>query len=560
MNTFDWVVLVLTLGLIVGYGSWKTRANTNIHGYLLGGKEAQWFTVALSIMATQASAITFLSAPGQAYTEGMGFVQFYLGLPLAMVVLCVTVVPIYHRLNVYTAYEYLEKRFDLKTRALAAFLFLLQRGLAAGFTIFSPALILSSLLGWSLVYTNLGVGLLVIIYTVTGGTRAVNVTQKYQMLVILIGMVAAGVTVVQLFPEQVSFGDALSLAGSMNRMEIIDPEFDLENKYTIWSGLIGGFFLALSYFGTDQSQVQRYLSASSIRQSRLGLIFNGMAKIPMQFLILLVGVLLYVLYLFVQPPVFFNQQLLSEVQEAGYGNELAQLQQQHEQAYEQRKQQAFNLHESLGAETEAVATEQLRQADAQLAVVRGETLSLIKTAVPNADTNDVNYIFIHFVLTQLPIGLVGLLIAVILSASMSSTASELNALASTTIVDIYKRMFKPQASDKHYLNASKLATVLWGFYAIAFAMVANQLGTLIEAVNVLGSLVYGTILGIFLSAFYVKRINGNGVFVAGVLTEVLVLLLWHFEVVPYLWLNVIGCLSVMAIALLLQQIFPKNKE
>jgi SSS family transporter len=560
MNIFDWVVLVLTLGLIVGYGSWKTRANTNIHGYLLGGKEAQWFTVALSIMATQASAITFLSAPGQAYTEGMGFVQFYLGLPLAMVVLCVTVVPIYHRLNVYTAYEYLEKRFDLKTRALAAFLFLLQRGLAAGFTIFSPALILSSLLGWSLVYTNLGVGLLVIIYTVTGGTRTVNVTQKYQMLVILIGMVAAGVTVVQLFPEQVSFGDALSLAGSMNRMEIIDPEFDLENKYTIWSGLIGGFFLALSYFGTDQSQVQRYLSASSIRQSRLGLIFNGMTKIPMQFLILLVGVLLYVLYLFVQPPVFFNQQLLSEVQAAGYGNELAQLQQQHEQAYEQRKQQAFNLHESLGAETEAVATEQLRQADAQLAAVRGETLSLIETAVPNADTNDVNYIFIHFVLTQLPIGLVGLLIAVILSASMSSTASELNALASTTIVDIYKRMFKPNASDKHYLNASKLATVLWGFYAIAFAMVANQLGTLIEAVNVLGSLVYGTILGIFLSAFYVKRINGNGVFVAGVLTEALVLLLWPFEVVPYLWLNVIGCLSVMAIALLLQQIFPKNKE
>jgi Na+/proline symporter len=560
MNILDWLVLGGTLLFIVGYGSWKNRENKDIQSYLLGNKQANWFTVALSIMATQASAITFLSAPGQAYTDGMRFVQFYFGLPLAMIVLSIAVVPIYHRLNVYTAYEFLEKRFDVKTRVLAAFLFLTQRGLAAGFTIFAPSLILSSLLGWNIDLTNILIGTLVVVYTVTGGTKAVSLTQKYQMAVILVGMVVAGVMVVALLPEKVSFGNALHMAGKMGKLNAVDLDFDLTSRYNIWSGLIGGFFLALSYFGTDQSQVQRYLSGSSIGQSRLGLLFNGMVKIPMQFLILLIGALLYVFYFFNQPPVFFNKVVYEKTMNSAYADELKSLQDEHSILFYQRKEAATALADALGQgdETSVNSTmEGLMELNQQVAAVRERSVAVIKQADPKADTNDTNYIFLTFVTDYLPAGLVGLLIAVILSASMSSTSSELNALASTTVVDIYKRFVKPEASDRHYVVMSKWITALWGVYAIIFTMFANQLGTLIEAVNILGSLVYGSILGIFLVAFFLKKIHGKPTFIAAIIAQSFILYLFFFTKTPYLWFNVIGCLLVIAFAWVLNPFFRK---
>ncbi|MDW7690936.1 sodium:solute symporter [Flammeovirgaceae bacterium SG7u.111] len=557
MEILDWIVLVGTLAFIVVYGSWKSRGSKDIKGYLLGGKEAGWLTVALSIMATQASAITFLSAPGQAYSDGMRFVQFYFGLPIAMVVLSMTVVPFYHRLNVYTAYEFLEKRFDVWTRTLTAFLFLMQRGLAAGFTIFAPSLILSSLLGWDINLTNALIGIMVIVYTFTGGTKAVNQTQKYQMVVILFGMFIAGVLVVEMLPDEVSFGSAMKIAGKMGKLNAVDFDFDLSSRYNIWTGVIGGFFLALSYFGTDQSQVQRYLSGSSVKQSRLGLLFNGMAKIPMQFLILFIGAMVYVFYIFHQPPVVFNKVLLENTQETAMHDELLAAESAYIDAYEEKKKSAFSyvdaLEEGDDAKTEEAITH-LRASDEEMKKAREEAKTIIETADPSADTNDINYIFLTFVIDYLPTGIVGLLIAVILSASMSSTSGELNALASTTLVDIYKRLGKKEASDAHYLKVSKWITVFWGGYAILFAMYANRLGSLIEAVNILGSLVYGTILGIFLTAFYVKRAGSRATFIAAVLSEAIILFCYFHPAIniPYLWYNVIGSISVMIFALIIQ--------
>jgi len=555
MGTTDWLVLVGTLSFIVIYGVWHTRGSKNIQSYLLGDNRMHWWTIGLSIMATQASAITFLSAPGQAYDDGMRFIQFYFGLPIAMVILSVTLVPLYHKMKVYTAYEFLERRFDLKTRILTAFLFLTQRGLAAGFTIFAPSLVLSSLFGWNIYLTNLLTGLVVIVYTVTGGTRAVSQTQKHQMAVILIGMFAAGVFVVNMLPEEISFVDALHLAGKTGRLNVVDLEFDPTSKYNIWSGIIGGAFLALSYFGTDQSQVQRYLGGKSVAQSRMGLLFNGLLKIPMQFLILFIGAMLYVFYIFHQPPVFFNKVVEDEVATSSFGAEYKERKEAYYQLNEIRKEKAIALKDAIRNNNKQEIDNragQFKAVDKELKTRKGEALKVIEKAIPGADTNDANFIFLTFVIDYLPQGLIGLIIAVIFSASMSSTSSELNALASTTVVDMYKRLFKKDATEAHYLKASKLITIGWGIYAVIFAMFANRLGTLIEAVNILGSLVYGTILGIFLTAFYLKKITSSQVFIAAIISELLILILFFFFTeVPFLWYNVIGSLSVLLISAIL---------
>ncbi len=555
ISNLDWAVLLGTLAFIVGYGAWKTSGNRNIDGYFLADQNMRWWTIGLSIMATQASAITFLSAPGQAYTDGMRFVQFYFGLPIAMVILSVTVVPIYHRLKVYTAYEYLEGRFDLRTRVLAAFLFLTQRGLAAGFTIFAPSLILSALLGWNIYYTNLIIGALVIIYTVSGGTKAVALTQKYQMGVIFTGMALAGIMVVVLLPDNVSFGDALHVAGKSGKLNAIDFSFDLNNRYTIWSGLIGGMFLALSYFGTDQSQVARYLTGKSVSQSRLGLLFNGLVKIPMQFAILFIGAMVYVFYIFYTPPIFFNKVVDDSMRASEYQEQYEALEIEYNSSYDIQREKAYHLIDAIKSKDEASiddARTSLQNAQEVADNKKNEVKDLILEANPLADNNDTNFIFLTFVLNHLPKGLIGLIIAVIFSASMSSTSSELNALASTSVVDVYKRLFNKTGTDTHYLNASKWFTVAWGCYAIVFAMFANRLGTLIEAVNILGSLVYGTILGIFLVAFYFKSIGAKHTFAAAVISECLILFCYFYTEIPYLWYNVIGSISVILIALLIK--------
>ena len=562
MSTLDWIVLLGTLGFIIIYGIWKSRGAKDMEGYLKGNT-MPWYAVGLSIMATQASAITFLSAPGQAYTDGMRFVQFYFGLPIAMIILSVTVVPIYHRLKVYTAYEFLESRFDLRTRALAAFLFLIQRGLAAGLTIYAPAIIISSLLGWNIYYTNVFIGGMVILYTVAGGTRAVSYTQMQQMAVIFLGMFLAGYMVVHLMPDHVSFIDAVKVAGKTGKLNVIDFDFDLKNRYNIWSGLIGGLFLALSYFGTDQSQVARYLSGKSIAQSRLGLLFNGLIKIPMQFLILLIGSLLFVFYQFERPPIFFNKVETEKLAESPYAENFNQLEnaytQQHDEKRAQVELMVEGFHNDDDVKIEA-AQQNIMAAEAKANLLRKEAIGLMEENDKSADTNDTNYIFLSFVMKYLPAGLIGLLIAVILSASMSSTSSELNALASTTVVDIYKRLVRKEGSDKHFLNVSRAATFMWGIYAIFVAQFANQLGSLIEAVNQLGSLFYGTILGIFLVAFYFKKIQSQAVFFSALLAEVIVIVCYVIEVdIAYLWYNFIGCALVILFAHIWQFIRPVSE-
>lgn len=561
MSNFDWIILCSFILFVVVYGVWKTRGSKNVNDYLLASKSTPWYTVALSIMATQASAITFLSTPGQAYVDGMRFVQFYLGLPIAMIILSITAVPIYHKLNVYTAYEYLETRFDLKNRTLGAFLFLTQRGLAAGFTIFAPSIILSVLLGWDVYVTNLIIGTLVVIYTASGGTRAVNKTHLQQMVIIMFGMTAAFFMIYKLLPEDISVVDAAYVAGKMGKLNAIDFSFNLSDRYTFWSGIIGGTFLMLSYFGTDQSQVQRYLSGSSISQSRIGLIMNGIVKVPMQFFILFIGAMVFAFYQFATPPVYFNPVEEQAVKESVYADAYNSLENEHKELFKERNE---SLRAMLNAienndENKIAAYEKILDASKEKQnEIREAAVGLIKKAEPKSDGNDTNYIFLNFVVTFLPVGLVGLVLAAILSASMSSTAAELNALASTTVIDVYKRLIKKDASDAHYLKVSKLATVFWGGYAIFFAMFANRLGSLIEAVNILGSLVYGTILGIFLVAFYIKKVGGNATFISAVIAEIVVILLFAFTNVPFLWFNVIGCLLVVLISYLINP-FVKEK-
>ncbi|HMU43623.1 MAG TPA: sodium:solute symporter [Ignavibacteriaceae bacterium] len=549
MSTIDWVVLAAFILFIVIYGSISTRKTNSIRSYILSNKSTRWQTVALSIMATQASAITFISTPGQAYTDGMGFVQFYLGLPLAMIILSITAVPIFHRLNVYTAYEYLETRFDLKNRLLGSILFLTQRGLAAGFTIFAPSLVLSVILGWNISFTVIITGILVIIYTTIGGTNAVNKTHILQMAIIFVGMIAAFFMIINLLPENIGFNDALKLAGKMNKLNALDFSFDLDNKYTFWSGIIGGTFLMLSYFGTDQSQVQRYLAGSSVNESRLGLLMNGILKIPMQFFILLIGVMVFVFFQFIQPPLYFNPIEERNLLKSEHSQEYLLLQNKYKEVFEKKLESSKEL--LAGGHDKNISfskKEELNLISKEENNLRNEAKKLIKKANPTSDMNDTNYIFLTFVITYLPAGLIGLVLAAILSASMSSTSAELNSLASTTVIDIYKRLIKKDASDKHYLRVSKAATVLWGVYAIGFALFANRLGTLIEAVNVLGSLVYGTILGIFLVAFYFKRVRGTPTFISALIAEVVVLYCFIFTSIPFLWFNVISCFLIIILA------------
>ncbi len=545
---------------MAAFGVWSSRGKKDLNGFILANKSTPWYTITLSIMATQASAITFLSTPGQAYADGMRFVQFYLGLPIAMVILSVTAVPIFHRLKVYTAYEFLEQRFDVKNRTLGSILFLIQRGLACGFTIFAPSLIISVLLGWDIRFTILLIGGIVIVYTTTGGTDAVNKTHLLQMGIITVGMVAAFYMILRLLPSDISFLDATHVAGKMGKLNVINFAFDWKDRYNIWTGLIGGTFLALSYFGTDQSQVQRYLSGRSVAQSRFGLLANGVLKLPMQFGILFTGAMIFVFYQFVTPPLFFNPVETANVKNSGYSQAYRQLETQYERLHQEKQS---HIRDMLSALEEGENVEQslqkMQSSRSQELKMREEAASLIQSSNPEADDEDVNYIFLSFVINYLPVGLIGLILAAILSASMSSTAAELNALASVSVLDIYKSVFKRNASDHHYLIASKIATVFWGIYAINFALFANSLGSLIEAVNILGSLFYGAILGIFLIAFYFKKIGGNATFIAAICAEFVVLACHFFSEIPYLWFNVIGCVVLIALAHLLNPFFISNQ-
>lgn len=555
-----------TLLAIVAYGVWKTRSISSVQSYLLGDKDLPWWTIGLSVMATQASAITFLSTPGQAYQSGMDFAQFYIGLPVAMVILCIFVLPIYYRLNIYTAYEYLESRFDLRTRTLTAILFLIQRGLAAGITIYAPAIILSSILDWPLNSTILFIGLIVIFYTVFGGTKAVSVTQKQQMIVILSGMFIAAVVVIWKLPADVSFNDALGIAGRMGKLNVISFEFDLSNRYNFWSGMLGGVFLFLSYFGTDQSQVQRYLSGKSLTESRLGLLFNGIFKVPMQFLVLFVGILVFVFFQFQQPPIHFNDANLQHLEGTVRQDSLQMLQAEYDQIFAERRTEIDNLLSGIRSDDESsinVSKAQLEALMQQEEGIRTRVDTLISHQVPEAQLKDTDYVFITFVMGYLPHGIIGLLLAVIFSAAMSSTSSELNALATTTVIDIYRRSVVKHNTDHHYLNASKGFTLLWGALALLFATTASLFENLIQAVNIIGSLFYGPILGIFAVAFLMKKIGGTAVFLASIMAEVVVILLFILDKeeiidLEYLWLNPIGCLAVMLFAWVLQALIGKK--
>ncbi|MBP2832033.1 sodium:solute symporter [Aquimarina sp. U1-2] len=553
MQTIDWIVLIGTLVFIVLYGTYKTKGSKSVKDYIRGGNEAKWWTVGLSVMATQASAITFLSTPGQAFHSGMGFVQFYFGLPIAMIIICMVFIPIYHKLNVYTAYEYLESRFDLKTRSLTAILFLVQRGLAAGITIFAPAIILSAVLGWNLTKLNISIGVLVIIYTVSGGTKAVSVTQKQQMAIIFTGMFIAFFLIIHYLPEGITFSKALEIAGASGKMEVLDFSFNMDNRYTFWSGIIGGTFLALSYFGTDQSQVQRYLSGKSIRESQLGLLFNGLLKVPMQFFILLVGVMVFVFYQFNSSPLNFNPKSKEGIQNTKYTEEYSNLEAQLLAIQNEKKDL---IQETLIANNQnkinSTLSKKLNNLNTAEVDIRNAARQLIVKANPIIETNDKDYVFIHFILNNLPRGLIGLLLAVILSAAMSSTASELNALASTTAVDLYKRNIKEEKTEQHYVNASKLFTLLWGILAILVACFANLFDNLIQLVNIIGSVFYGNVLGIFLLAFFFKFVRSNAVFVAALITQVIVIFGWYYNWMPYLWLNLFGCVLVISFATLIQ--------
>jgi len=567
MSTIDWIILILTLLSIVCYGIYKSKNVKTIDGYILSDRSLPWYTVGLSVMATQASAITFLSAPGLAYTSGLSFVQFYFGLPLAMIVLCVTFVPIFHKLKVYTAYEFLEKRFDVNTRVLTAVLFLIQRGISTGITIFAPAIILSTILQIDLVLTTIGIGSLVVIYTVYGGTKAVSYTQLLQMSIIFGGLLMAGVLVVHLLPQNIGLSEALHIAGKSGKANAIDLTFDLDNQYTVWTGLIGGFFLQLSYFGTDQSQVGRYLTGASVKESRLGLLMNGLLKIPMQFCILLIGILVFAFYQYHTPPLFFNTKETTKLENSIYQADYAQIMQKHEQVSREKNLVINELTDALAFEDRGKPEKiieiksKLQGFAEQDKGLREEVIALIKKNDALADVNDNNYIFLKFVTDTFPKGLIGLLIAIIFLASMGATASAINSLSSTTVIDIYKRFVRKQGDDAHYLKISRLATLCWGLFTIAIALYANRLGNLLEAVNILGSLFYGTILGIFLVAFYVKKIGGKAVFWSALITETIIFGIWMMDIVAFLWLNLIGCVLVILLGMILQNILksPVNR-
>lgn len=539
MSYQDWIVLIVTLTGIILYGVYKSKSTKNLDGYFLSNRDMPWYLVLLSIMGTQASAITFISAPGQAFTDGMRFVQYYFGLPLAMIVICIVFVPVFNKLKVYTAYEFLEKRFDLKTRTLTSFLFQISRGLSTGISIYAPSLILSSLLGWNIYYTNIIMGGMLIIYTVSGGAKAVAHTQKLQLLIVIIGMAIAGYLVVHLMPANVGFLDALHLGGKNGKMNIITSGetangFDWKDKYNIWSGVIGGFFLALSYFGTDQSQVGRYLTAKNNRQGKIGLLLNGIVKVPMQFLILMIGVLVFSFYQYHKAPVYFNETQVIRAKNTTYKSELINLE---------------NQYETISPTD-----------NFQKNKIKAEYKAVLSKALPHEDVNDTNYIFLHFVIDYLPKGLVGLLIAVIFLAAWGSIAAALNALSSCTVVDIHKRFFNKHLTEQQDYSVSKFYTFCWGIFCILVAEFASNLGnSLIETVNILGSLFYGVILGIFLIAFWFKQIKANALFYAAMIAEFFVIVIYIANIVSFLWLNVIGAILVILLGYLLQ-IFIKTSK
>ena len=551
MHNLDWFVLIFTLLVIVIYGTIKTSGAKSANDYIQAGNEAKWWTIGLSVMATQASAITFLSTPGQAYNDGLGFVQFYFGLPIAVVIVCTIFIPIYHKLKVYTAYEFLESRFDLKTRSLTAVLFLIQRSLSASITIFAPAIILSTVLGWDLITTNIIIGLLVIIYTVSGGTKAVNFTQKYQMGVIFIGLIIVLFTIFSLLPSDINFEKAIKIASANSKMDVLNFSFDLENRYTVWSGIIGGTFLMMSYFGTDQSQVQRYLSGKSLKEMQLGMIFNGIFKIPMQFFILFIGVMVFVFYQFNPSPLNFNPQGKIIISNSSYENEYKQLEEDLQKNFYER---TYMLNDILSIDKIQVK-EKIDNLNYEEKNIRDRAKILIGKAAKDknekVETNDKDYVFINFILENLPKGLVGLLLSVIISAAMSSTSSEINALATTTSIDILKRNFS-HVNDDNIVFFTKLMTLFWGMCAIAIACVAFLADNLIQLVNIIGSIFYGNVLGIFLIAFFLKTLKSNAVFIGAIITQIIIIIAWFYDWMPFLWLNVFGCVIVILISFLIQ--------
>ena len=556
------MVLSLTLAIIIFVGIYKSRGQKDLKGYFLGDNSLSWYKVMFSVMATQASAITFLSAPGQAFTDGMRFVQYYFGLPLAIIVVAAVLVPVYHRLKVITAYEFLEQRFDVKVRVFTAFLFLLQRGLAAGLTIYAPALVMSTLLGWNIYLTCAVMGILVVVYTLSGGAKAVAYTQLQQMLVILGGMFFAGYMVFYLLPPDVSFSDTLHIAGKSGKMNVIVTDFKWSDKYNLWSGLLGGFFLALSYFGTDQSQVGRYLAGKSLKTSTQGLLMNAVVKIPMQFGILFIGVALFVFYIFNPQPLIFNNNLVDKVKQTEYVGEYEKIEREFLELEVKHQVAARNFlqwHKEADEMGIAHSSVMLKEISSMKKELSDSAKVIVKKALPASDTNDTNYIFLYFVLQYLPIGFIGLLIAVIFSASWSSTSSELNALSGTFVIDFYKRLIKPNATDKHYVNVSKIATAFWGITAVLFAFLATQLDSLIEAVNLLGSLFYGTILGVFVTAFLGKRLRSNSVLVGAIMAEISVIILYLNDVMGFLWLNPVGCFLVIIYAYLVNVLTKERK-
>jgi SSS family transporter len=569
MQAIDWVVLIITLFFIVFYGAWKTRGSKNVQDYILGNNETPWYTVGISVMATQASAITFLSTPGQAFNDGMGFVQFYFGLPLAMIIICITFIPIYHKLKVYTVYEFLEQRFDLKTRSLAAILFLIQRGFSTGITIYAPAIVLSSILGWNLNLMNIIIGILIIIYTMTGGTKAVNVTQKQQMFIIMSGMFIAFFIILSLLPKEVSFNNALQIAGVNDKMNILDFSLDKEKRYTVWTGITGGLFLALSYFGTDQSQAQRYLSGKSVKESQMGLVFNALLKVPMQFFILLVGVMVYVFFQFQSVPINFNPNSKASIEKSVYAGDYKQLENQLVDIAAEKKEVTLAYVNQLNIETDnKVLKNRIIALAEKEKTIREQAKILISKANKKNKTTDSDYVFIHFIIHYLPKGFVGLLLAVIISAAMSSTAAGINSLASTTVIDIYKRNIKTEKSETHFVRASKGFTLLWGVIAILFACFGTLFENLIQFVNIIGSIFYGTILGIFLVAFYIKYVRAQAVFWAAVFSQIAIFVIYYFaiyifppgkEKLSYLWLNFIGVVITIIISVSFQY-FKNSKE
>lgn len=568
MHLIDWLVMFIILFAIVAYGIYKTKEIKGSQSYFIGNKDLKWWTIGLSVMATQASAITFLSTPGQAYDDGMRFAQFYIGLPIAMVILCIWVLPLYYKTNVVTAYEYLEKRFDVKTRILTSILFLIQRGLAAGLTIFAPSIILSSILGWNLQWTTIIIGFVVILYTVLGGSVAVSQTQKQQMIVILTGMFIAFLVIVYKLPPDISLGDSLNIAGKMGKLNVIDWKFDWNNKYNIWSGIFAGTFLFLSYFGTDQSQVQRYISGKSLTESRLGLLFNGIFKVPMQICILLVGIMVFMFYQFNYSPLHFNKANVEIIKESKYSNEYQQLEEKHEQTQALKKDAIYKLDAAIKSDVEITrAQDEVSFYVNEERDLRTEVEKIIDK-IDDEDNSikleaeDTDYVFINFVTDNLPKGLVGLLIAVILAAAMSSSSSELNALATCSVSDIYRRSLYPGKSDAHYLLVAKITTAGWGVFALIFASFASLFDNLIEAVNYIGSLFYGVILGVFVIAFFIKYVRGSAVFIAAILGEIFILSISYLKEqgtinLAYLWLNAIGCIVVILLAIIIQFLFEK---